>query len=184
MIDKIRDDYGNELADAFAAQKSENDALKARIDDLLQRTSQMQSTNSVDTLSRILADKGINFEQQNNDPLFLDWLAEVDTFAGVSRQQLLTQAYESGDLSRAAHFFVAYSSSVTPPAKTEPKPKPSLEDQVRVQSEAAPRDNVPGDIVMWTQEQINEFYRNKTKGMYTPEEAERLENQLFTALRA
>jgi hypothetical protein len=182
-IDKIRDDYGNELADAFAASHAENDALRQQVNDLLNRTNQIQTTSTLGTLSGMLAAQGIDFDQANNDPLFIDWLSHVDTFAGVPRQQMLNQAYEAGDLNRAAQFFVAYAGNQASP-KTEPKPKASMEDHVKVRSQAAPKDNVPQEPVPWTQGQIQEFYRNKTAGMYSPEEAERLENQLFSALRA
>ena len=183
-IDRIRDDYGDELANAFSASKSENDQLRAQLNELMQRTNQIQTTNSLGALNSMLADKGVNFDQTNNDPLFVDWLSEVDTFAGVPRQQLLTQAYDSGDLPRAAQFFVAYVGSQQTSPELEPKPKASMEEHVKVQSNAAPRSNVPTDPVPWTQKQIQEFYRNKTAGMYAAEEAERLENQLFIALRA
>ncbi len=182
-IDKIREDYGDELANAFAASHSENDQLRQQINDLIGRTNQIQTNTTLGTLSNMLAEQGINFEQANNDPLFLDWLSEVDSFAGVPRQQMLSQAYETGDLTRAAQFFVAYQGNQNS-TRIEPKPKPSMEEHVKVQSQAAPKENVPVEPVPWTQGQIQEFYRNKTAGMYSAEEAERLENQLFSALRA
>ncbi len=182
-IDKIRDDYGDELANAFAASRSENDALRQQVNDLLNRTNQIQSNSSLSQFAAMLAQQGIDFDQQNNDPLFLEWLAEVDAFAGVSKQQMLSQAFEAGDLTRAAQFFTAYSGQQATSQKIEPKPKPSMEEHVKVQSNAAPKENVMDTPVQWTQEQIREFYRNKTAGMYSPEEAERLENQLFVALR-
>lgn len=182
-IDKIREDYGDELANAFAASRSENDQLRAQVQDLMNLTTQIQTTSTLGTLSSMLADQGIDFDQANNDPLFIDWLSQVDTFAGVPRQQLLSQAYESGDLPRAAQFFVAYVGNQASP-RNEPKPKASMEEHVKVQSQAAPTQEVPVQPVQWTQGQIQEFYRNKQAGMYSAEEAERLENQLFTALRA
>ena len=181
VIDKIRDDYGNELADAFAFQQAENDQLKQQISDLMNQTHQIQSVNSLDTFARMLGEQGINFEQQNNDPLFIDWLGEVDSFSGLTKQQMLTQAFEAGDLQRAAQFFVAYAGQTS--TKTEPKPAPSMDDQVRVASTAAPKEDTASDQPAWTQDQIREFYRNKTAGAYSPEEAQRLENQLFAALR-
>lgn len=182
-IDKIREDYGDELANAFAASRSENDQLRAQVQDLMNLTTQIQTSSTLGTLSSMLADQGIDFDQANNDPLFLDWLSQVDTFAGVPRQQLLSQAYESGDLPRAAQFFIAYAGNQAS-TRIEPKPKASMEEHVKVQSQAAPKQDVPVQPVQWTQGQIQEFYRNKTAGMYSAEEAERLENQLFSALRA
>lgn len=182
-IDKIREDYGDELANAFAASRSENDQLRAQVQDLMNLTTQIQTSSTLGTLSSMLADQGIDFDQANNDPLFLDWLSHVDTFAGVPRQQLLSQAYEAGDLPRAAQFFIAYAGNQAS-TRIEPKPKASMEEHVKVQSQAAPKQDVPVQPVQWTQGQIQEFYRNKTAGMYSAEEAERLENQLFSALRA
>ena len=182
-IDKIREDYGDELANAFAASRSENDQLRAQVQDLMNLTTQIQTSSTLGTLSSMLADQGIDFDQANNDPLFLDWLSQVDTFAGVPRQQLLSQAYEAGDLPRAAQFFIAYAGNQAS-TRIEPKPKASMEEHVKVQSQAAPKQDVPVQPVQWTQGQIQEFYRNKTAGMYSAEEAERLENQLFSALRA
>lgn len=182
-IEKIRDDYGDELANAFAASKAENDALRQQVNDLLNRTDQMQSTSALAQFATMLEQRGIDFDQQNNDPLFLEWLNEIDTFSGVSKQQMLSQAFESGDLSRAAEFFTAYAGQQVTSQKIEPKPKPSMEEHVTVKSNAAPKENVMDTPVAWTQQQIREFYRNKTAGMYSPEEAERLENQLFVALR-
>jgi len=181
-IDKIREDYGDELANAFAASKAENDSLRHELQNLMTRTNEIQSNNSLGTLANMLSEQGINFDQANNDPLFLDWLREVEPFAGVPRQQLLSQAYEAGDLPRAAQFFTAYQ-GMQASTRIEPKPKPSMEEHVKVQSNAAPVKSEPEPIA-WTQGQIQEFYRNKTAGMYTTEEAERLENQLFNALRA
>jgi len=182
-INKIRDDYGDELANAFAASKAENDTLRQQVNDLLNRTNQIQSNSSLTQFAAMLAQQGIDFDQQNNDPLFLEWLGEVDAFAGISKQQMLSQAFEAGDLTRAAQFFTAYAGQQGTSQKIEPKPKPSMEEHVKVPSNAAPKENVMDTPVVWTQEQIREFYRNKTAGMYSPEEAERLENQLFIALR-
>ena len=181
VIDKIRDDYGNELADAFAFQQNENEQLKRQIADLLSQTQTISQNSTLDNFARMLGDQGIDFNQQNNDPLFIEWLSEVDPFAGVSKQQMLTQAFEQGDLQRAMQFFVAYAGPTS--TKIEPKPAPSMDDQVRVASTAAPKEDAASDQPAWTQAQIREFYRNKTAGAYSAEEAQRLENQLFAALR-
>ena len=183
MIDKIRDDYGSDLADVFAAMQSENTRLSQQLSDLANQTTQMRTTSTDQAFRAMLDAQGIDFDQANNDPLFNDWLDEIDQFSGISRKELLNNAYRNGDLRRSAQFFTAYYSQVTPEIKNESKPKPSLEDQVRVQSQATSSDNVAPEQPVWTQQQITEYYDKLRRGMYTQEEAQRLENQLFAALR-
>jgi hypothetical protein len=50
---------------------------------------------------------------QNNDDGFLRWLSEKDQFAGTSRQQLLTQAWQSRAVDHVIVIFKGYTGART-----------------------------------------------------------------------
>lgn len=53
-----------------------------------------------------------------NDPIWDDWLNQVDVFSGRPRKQLITEAYQAGDSARTIAFFQSYlreQTAVSPP---------------------------------------------------------------------
>lgn len=191
----LRAEYGNELIDGLLA------LVKQQVQPVQQQVAQVgssiqQSTAQARESSLVtrLKEQGIDFLQRNNDPLFLEWLKEVELFSGMERHKLLQAAYDSGDLDRVVTFFTAYDGQATggraTPAPTPtPAPGPQLNQHVTLTSSASQADQVPAQNV-WTGAQITEFYAERDraarglKSKYTVEQLAQLEQELFAFLRS
>lgn len=132
----------------------------------------------------------------NRHPAFHEWLALTDPLSGVIRKNLLNSAVSKGDAPRAATFYRSFlaEKGVPAPANGSASPPPpsngngaakvdlaSLAAPGRPAASGAPTapDNDKGEII--TRAQISAFYTNKARNMYTPEEAARLEAEVFAA---
>lgn len=143
----------------------------------------------------------------NDDPDFLEWLQKEDVFSGVTRQTLLTKAFERNDAPRVINFFHAFKAETTDtehasgdenaagvspgaPAKTLPAGRgtPAVDPATLVapgRGRAAPRTGTQQQIV-WTPDSIAAFYRDVRKGAYRDKEdtRTRLEADIFAAQTA
>ena len=136
--------------------------------------------SAYDAVADVLKASGIDYDQINTDPVFVDeYLKEIDPFSGKSRGELVNNAFHSGDFERAALFFRSYVESPAP----NPSAKPSLENHAQVPSTApAKPEDTPVENV-WNDASVKQFYIDKQKGAkYTPEEAAALETELFAFL--
>lgn len=180
-LDQLREDYSSELVDGLLAAVQKMVApVQDSVNKVNQTVSNVTASSKESELRGILAEKGINYDQANHDPLFVDeWLQEVDVYSGVKRHDLLTNAYKSGDLVRAAKFFEDFSVSHQLNSRNSAK---NLERHVSVDSSAAKGDPLPQKNE-WSEQRITQFYQDKQRGKYTKEEAEALERELFAFMR-
>ncbi|HHP0467305.1 TPA: hypothetical protein ACRZZI_004966 [Vibrio harveyi] len=184
-IQNLRDDYGNELVDGLLMEFGE--ITKQTVQQTQQQLQQTVDTFKQDSfatkksmVSQLLAGQRINFEQVNNDPVFHDWLSKFDVDTGVQRQQKLTSMFESGDLHSVANMFAEFVNG-----GSQPQPQ-SVDFSEHVQQPThAPQ--IPADTQntrpVYTPQMIKDFYANKRKGRYTPEEAQRIEREIFASMK-
>ena len=146
-----------------------------------------------------LADAIPDWEKQNEDPKFLDWLDLEDPYTGKARTELLADAYMKADAPRLIAIFKGFQKEnavVTPddepsdetPAEEEKSEQP-LEDLVAPgtpKTGSAGAQNESGKRI-WTQKDITEFYAyknefiKKTPEKELPEKVILLEKDLFNA---
>lgn len=122
----------------------------------------------------------------NNDASFLQWLDQIDPFAGTSRKDLLQYAVSQGDAPRAATFFSAYTQE-TAPAPTgevetpETPAAPSGKDKLVAPGRSRATPPKPDAKRNWTRAEITKLYDDKMAGRITAKEFDKLERDLFAA---
>lgn len=142
----------------------------------------------------LLASQVPNWAQLNEDPLFLEWLDQVDPYSGYRRGQLLEQAYKAYDGPRVVAFFRGYlteNATISPPVTTTetPAPKPQ-KDLAAFIAPGAPKTGAVGapdgsGKRAWTRAEIGQFYEDVRVGKYRtkPDEHKRIEADIFAAQR-
>lgn len=124
-----------------------------------------------------------NWEQQNQDDKFLDWLDEVDPISGQKRQAYLDQAVSKQDVEQVVRIFTAFPGTVT---TQTPKPKPSseLEKQVTPGRGHSSDTRQPQEDKVYSPEEIKAFYAAVARGDYREkgQEKERIEAAIFRSL--
>lgn len=158
---------------------------------VVERSVQSDHERLLATLDRDIA----GWRQQNNDPGFLDWLAQPDPYSGVARGDLLRQAYEGFDAPRIVAFFKGYRNEhavVTPPAPAAAPAEPDasqrkLEDFV---APGTPKAGATGAQTgagkrTWTQAEIKQFYDDAASGKFRTNKQRRdeLEREIHAAVR-
>jgi hypothetical protein len=154
-----------------------------------------QHQRLLDTLDKNLP----NWRSVNKHPKFHNWLSLTDPFSGAIRKTLLNDAVRRGDAARAATFYSAFLAEEGVPAPAQgqqtspPPPNGSTNGngagKVRLEDFAAPgrpaasgaAPVVPDRKEIITRAQISAFYNAKNKGQYSPDEAKRLEAEIFAA---
>lgn len=127
----------------------------------------------------MIVNVGADWEKQDRDPLFLDWLQQLDGFTGIQRKFVLDGALQRRDFARVATIFKGYLSEqgvVNPPAlqpKQDTAPKVDLNALVapgaRTRSGSAPEPQAPQAI---SRAEIQRYYRDKMRGLYNGRDAE------------
>jgi hypothetical protein len=137
----------------------------------------------------------------NKHVKFHNWLDLTDAFSGVKRKALLDDAVRRGDSNRVLNFYSTFiaEQGVPPPANGQPPPPAAAGNQppaangngrTTLESLAAPGRPAasgsgappppePPEII--TRAQISKFYADKRRNVYSPEEAARLEAEIFKA---
>jgi hypothetical protein len=132
-----------------------------------------------------------NWQQININPLFIDWLAQLDPFSGRSRKELITEAYGSGNAARTIAFFQAFQREQTAVSPTTPGILPNQTGNgampvgpaatvplanlaVPGRGQAAMPSPAPGASSKrnWTGAQITALYEQKRRGAWIGREAE------------
>lgn len=111
-LEKLRSEYGDELADGVQALISEatQQFQQPQGQAQQQQPQQQQGPTAFEMeLSAELVPHRINYFRMNRDPRFLQWLDAYDgTDSPYKRHEQLNHAVQSGDTAAVAAFFVRY----------------------------------------------------------------------------
>lgn len=180
----IQEEYGDDIARVFGQQQAKIAELTKQLSGFREELSNntrvtQQTTASLldEKLTVTLKASNIDFTQTNEDPLFIDWLKEIDPASGDTRHNLLTRAYNAGDVERTAYFFRAFKAQEGSRFQNNP-----LSEHVDVTSRA-PTDTGSDDNV-WTRQQINQLYEDYRNKKLTRAEFEEWERKLYAATQA
>lgn len=148
------------------------DKLKESVEEVAKQQRQIARTRFFEELGRLAP----QWEQQNTDSEFLEWLNGLDAYTGRPRQDLFDGAYGDLDAWRVANFFNAFAGEKPKEPET---PKPSLESQVVPQSNrvATP----PPAKKVWNTAEVTRFYDDCRRGVYSDEDMSRIEKDIFAA---
>ncbi|HBN13462.1 MAG TPA: hypothetical protein DD407_00380 [Pseudohongiella sp.] len=181
-LDALREQYPPDLVDGILAiVKGMVAPLEQRVDSVDQTVSRTSKSSNVDRLRSKLKESGIDFDQVNTDPVFVqDFLGELAPYSSQTKGQLLQEAFESGDINRAAQFFIDYSGN-RGSASGARDPKSQIDEHVSVHTPGqGGTPSTAGNV--WNEHTIAQFYDDKRRGKYTPEEAKALEADLFASM--
>lgn len=202
LIDpKEREEYGDELISVIqrgaqevfnpevAGLREEIAELKRQLGGMGQTLTQTQQGTVLDRLAQEVPE----WEKLNNDELFLDWLAQEDRYAGMTRQDMLDRAFKANDAARVIRFFKGYleENAALQPAQADPAPAPARKTETTLDDMVAPGkpSGASGQVAQtgnkrtWTQKQIADFYRKVNAGKYRtrPKEQEEIERDIVAA---
>tara|TARA_R110000772_G_scaffold51809_5_gene118877 strand:+ start:3703 stop:4782 length:1080 start_codon:yes stop_codon:yes gene_type:complete len=156
--------------------RDENTRLKEIIGGVGQKQEQTAQERFYSELDGMVS----NWQTINQDPSFLDWLGEVDAYAGEPRQKLLRKAFDRSDAVRVARFFKGYTdenaavqkaTSTTAPAPAQQAAAPA---RVSLETLAAPGEGSSGSADntgqsaarMWKESDIGAFYNAAREGRF------------------
>lgn len=209
VLAKLEQEMGPEFvagmsAAAARALKPHLERLSERIDAYGQQlqTASVRATHDARAAMFTFLDREIpGWEEVNKDPVFVNWLQQIDVFARQKRHDLLIQAWNANDGESVSAFFKAFRHEQTavgatpqpgsgtpghpaapaaPPAPT----RPQLGDFVAPGRPASPAPaGASGDEARYRRSEIHDFYRRKMQGYYAanPQEAERIEADIVRA---
>lgn len=183
LVKALRNDFGSDVVDEVLSN-IEPKEVKSDIDDGLAARVETAEKAAADTkfemaqmaLDRILP----GWREQNNDPLFHDWLGGLDEFSGVVRQELLETSFNNSDYERVKRIFDRYksdSAQSAPPLSPETKPR-----QQRIIPETS-GEEAASDVRTYSKSDIDSFYADVRKGKYRGKESdgEAIERDIFKA---
>lgn len=117
----------------------------------------------------------------NENPKWLEWLAQRDPLSGVHRQDLLNSAQKNKDSDRVVAMFTAFTQS-----SPAPQPVTNKQQQVVPDPVAAPSTLAPSvDARPMTGAEIKKFYSDVAMGKYRfrPQEKEAIEKRINAMMR-
>lgn len=180
-LDDLRREYGDELVDGIVNHIQTTLApISEKVETVSKRADQSRGEAFKTSLSAVLAAQGIDFNDYNADPAFLDWLRWPDSDQDPTpRQQLLNAAVSNGDVQTSAGFFARYKASLGASQDGSPNP---LEQHQDIGNNGGPApDNLPpadGLTPLQRWEEGTELY---LRGKITAEELDRLEREMYAA---
>jgi hypothetical protein len=180
----FKQEYGEDLVTFIErmTQKGAAPADAGNTKELQERLDRLESEKNEDAEARFwvsLEQAVPNFRQVNSEAAFLQFLSTFDPQTGKQYQQALSQAQQSLDAKGVADVFKLYLNQAKPTQQQRQVPDEQVEPRT---TKAAPTPQAQGGK-LWTGADITQFYRDKTAGRYSADEAQRLEADIFAAQR-
>ncbi len=175
-IERLRTDFGDELADGvLAIVQSANQPVQQEIDRFKHSREIDADTRFWDVLKSVVP----NWKQINDDAGFHQWLAQVDPPSGRPRQILLNEAQQAKDGGRVSAIFQEYLDA----QQTAQGNAERLNNRVMPDNVPAGNEPQSHNERTWTRAEISAFYKDKQMGRFVNREddAAALENDLMRA---
>jgi hypothetical protein len=187
-MDAVREQYGDDFANAVssvATQIASAQVAKVR-DELAPKVEAATSSAAItsrqaflEQLTRTVTDWAVI----DADPGFTAFLDEIDDLSGQPRRAFFSSADAANDANRVARFFSAYRerSSAKPPSPQQAVASNHVEYSLQPQTTGS--NVVPDSKRMWSQADVRKFYTDARRGLYSEQEYERIESDIFAAQR-
>lgn len=182
-LDALKDEYPAELIDGLLAEVQRIvQPLDARVSQVTndmgsvsERTGNLDAEASKSVLRAILKARGMDFDEVNADPLFVDWLdAPDEKLYGQARNGIFGEAYQRRDFETVANFFSEYASGINQYSA------PNLANHVTPTGTAT--SEPVGEPFKWSPEMINSLYASQK--LMDPAEFAAAEQSLFAVIKA
>jgi hypothetical protein len=161
--------YGDEALSVMARAAQEvvqpfADQIARQNQNMQQELARVKSNDIYGALDQQLPD----WRSLNQQEDWKNWLAQLDAFNGVSRQQLLNQAFAAGDADRVLQFFRGF-----------------LADNAQQPGARTSRMSADNSRPIITTKDIDRFYENVRRGFYANREKEKMaeEAKIHKAVR-
>ena len=175
--DEIRhfeEEFGEDLV-GFIRKLTASGTDGAKVKELERKLDRFEQKERVETQTSFFAaleELVPDYATVNQDPAFHKYLAQFDPQTGRQRQQSLTEAQQALNVDDVAAIFNAF--------KQQSQGQQTIpDDQIDPQTSRATQ--TPQGQHYWTRDEISRFYRDKTRGKFSPDEAQRLEADIFKA---
>lgn len=193
-------DYGEDFIDVV--QRASLDAVDpyvAKLEAKLAQFEQMMGGMAQQTqltvrqqLFEKLTQAVPSWEEINRSGEFISWLDQADPYAGVRRQDLLSQAFEHNDIARVVAFFKGFlrdTGAASEPEQRTPTPAAAGRADLRTMvspGTARSSTTTPSKSTerIWSQRDIATFYSDVMNGKYRDNAAkkEQIEREIFAAV--
>lgn len=179
MVQRTAERMFGRAANELQTKATSLEQRLAQLEQVLQGTTQTVAVNAEQAFFDRLTKLVPEWEAINANQAFLAWLAEVDPLLGQARQTALDAAQQTLNAERAAAVFKTFAASL--PAA--PKPN-TLDKQVSPKGNASAPPAAPAQPVVYTQQQVVEFYNAKRRGEFRGREkdAAQLEAEINLAI--
>lgn len=181
MVQRVAERMFGTAARSIQEQAVKFEQRLAQVEKALQGTTQTVAVTAEQAFFDRLAKLVPDWEAVNTNQDFLDWLMEVDPIYGQPRQAALAAAQGQLNAERAAAVFQAFKNTMPQAPVTKPN---AVEKQVTPRATAASAAPAPTEKPVYTQKQVQDFYRDLTRGVFKGREAEaqRIEAQINAAM--
>lgn len=179
MVQRTAERMFGRAANEIQAQAARFEQRLAQLEKALQGTTQTVAMTAEQSFFDRLTKLVPEWEQINANQAFLAWLGEVDPIYGQPRQAALDVAQQTLNAERAAAVFKAFAGTTPPATKAA-----SLDKQVSPKGTAATAAPAPKQAVVYTQQQVVDFYNAKRRGEFRGREqdAARYEAEINLAI--
>lgn len=167
MVQRVSQHVLGRAASALETKAAALEQRLAQLEQALRGTTQTVAVTAeqafFDRLTKLVPD----WETINANQAFLAWLGEIDPILGQPRQVALDAAQQTLNADRAAAVFKAFA----PTSQAAPKAN-NLDKQVSPKGSASAAPAAPAQPVVYTQQQVVDFYNAKRRGEYRGREKE------------
>jgi FtsZ-binding cell division protein ZapB len=175
-------EFGEETAQALnrfiesrLANQGNASELQKKVEQLEQQNAQVR-TESINTmLTNTLKTRGIDFQEVNDDPMFLDWLQHEEGNTGRTRHSFLQQHYSNGDVERTASYFIGFKAHERSLVESNP-----LNQHIDMSSTNIAPDT-PNNGSVWTQADVDRLYDDYLNKRIDQATFDKYEQDLFRA---
>lgn len=185
------DEYGDEFASMAKKLNrliDENATLREQVSNVSQSQGHSNRERYMDTVAKAVESMGVDFNKLNGDPDFLTWLQETIPYTGKARHESLRLAEQRLDVGSTLGIFKEYLGSNPGLSTKKQAPRPKQKQTPNFQPSHTPSGSdvsppMSRSEKIWTRQDVNQMYRDKTDGKYRGREAEfkALEADMFAA---
>lgn len=207
VSDEEREQFGDDLIDLIKRVslnatlpeiESHLKPLEGRVKQVDEKVAHSEQTVAESKRQQVfdrLAAAVPNWDKQNENPEFLEWLDQEEGMSGKPRAYFLTEAMKLNNADVVIRYFTGFQSENTADDPPEPTPvtDPTPEPQVKLEDLSAPGTPQTGTASapnesgkrVWTRADIARFYADRNqfvkKGKPIPKELQKLERDIFAA---
>ena len=188
LTERDSETYGEDMVDLVRRAAKEESSrfareaatLKSQVEELRQQMSYQAQTVAAqreEAFYEALSAAVPDWETQNTEQGFLDWLAQADPLYGFQRNEALQRAFNARDAQRVAAIFLEYQ-------QTAQRSSNPLARQVNPKGSRASVDHQGQPMRTFTNKDVADFYDAWRRGKYTDEQAALIEKEIQDAVAA